>query len=110
MHLDLHVPRFTWPGAPASIGPTFASLARTAEAVGVRTGAIFGAYSYGDVLGARLLAVPPVIGFNWTLTLLGALLLGRRCPPRRPGPAWEEGGAAPAPRRDGRRRREALRA
>jgi F420-dependent oxidoreductase-like protein len=37
MHVDIHVPRFTWPGGPEAIGPTFASLARTAEAIGVRT-------------------------------------------------------------------------
>jgi F420-dependent oxidoreductase-like protein len=37
MQLDLHVPRFTWPGASASIGPTLTSLAQTAEAIGVRT-------------------------------------------------------------------------
>ncbi len=37
MQLDIHVPRFTWPGGPEAIGPTFASLARTAEAIGVRT-------------------------------------------------------------------------
>jgi F420-dependent oxidoreductase-like protein len=37
MNLDLHVPRFTWPGGPASIGTTLTSLARTAESIGVRT-------------------------------------------------------------------------
>jgi F420-dependent oxidoreductase-like protein len=37
MNLDLHVPRFTWPGGPAAIGPTMSDLARTAEALGVRT-------------------------------------------------------------------------
>jgi alkanesulfonate monooxygenase SsuD/methylene tetrahydromethanopterin reductase-like flavin-dependent oxidoreductase (luciferase family) len=37
MELDIHVPRFTWPGGAAAIGPTFAELARTAEAIGVRT-------------------------------------------------------------------------
>jgi F420-dependent oxidoreductase-like protein len=37
MYLDVHVPRFTWPGTPESIGPTWASLAQTAEAIGVRT-------------------------------------------------------------------------
>jgi F420-dependent oxidoreductase-like protein len=37
MQLDLHVPRFTWPGGTSSIGPTFASLAETADAIGVRT-------------------------------------------------------------------------
>lgn len=37
MHLDLHVPRFTWPGTPSATGATLTSLAQTAEAVGVRT-------------------------------------------------------------------------
>jgi F420-dependent oxidoreductase-like protein len=37
MQLDIHVPRFTWPGGPTAIGPTFTSLAQTAEAIGVRT-------------------------------------------------------------------------
>jgi F420-dependent oxidoreductase-like protein len=37
MHLDLHVPRFTWPGGPEAIGPTLTSLALTAESIGVRT-------------------------------------------------------------------------
>jgi F420-dependent oxidoreductase-like protein len=37
MNLDLHVPRFTWPGGPEAIGPTLTALAQTAEAVGVRT-------------------------------------------------------------------------
>jgi F420-dependent oxidoreductase-like protein len=37
MHVDVHVPRFTWPGGPESIGPTWSLLAQTAEAIGVRT-------------------------------------------------------------------------
>ena len=37
MNLDIHVPRFTWPGGAGAIGPTFGDLARTAEAIGVRT-------------------------------------------------------------------------
>jgi alkanesulfonate monooxygenase SsuD/methylene tetrahydromethanopterin reductase-like flavin-dependent oxidoreductase (luciferase family) len=37
MHLDVHVPRFTWPGGPGAIGTTFAELAQTADAIGVRT-------------------------------------------------------------------------
>ena len=37
MNLDLHVPRFTWPGGPAAIGPTLNDLAQSAEALGVRT-------------------------------------------------------------------------
>ncbi|MBN1255734.1 MAG: carotenoid biosynthesis protein [Deltaproteobacteria bacterium] len=41
------------------------------EVVGVSTGKIFGSYSYTDVLGARVLGVPPLIGFNWMLVLFG---------------------------------------
>jgi F420-dependent oxidoreductase-like protein len=37
MQLDIHVPRFTWPGGPASVGATLTTLAQTAETVGVRT-------------------------------------------------------------------------
>jgi F420-dependent oxidoreductase-like protein len=37
MQLDVHVPRFTWPGGPEAIGPTLTAVARTAEAIGVRT-------------------------------------------------------------------------
>lgn len=37
MQVDLHVPRFTWQGGAAEIGPTFTSLAQTAEAIGIRT-------------------------------------------------------------------------
>ncbi len=37
MRLDLHVPRFTWPDAPVSIGPTLTAVAQTAEHIGVRT-------------------------------------------------------------------------
>jgi F420-dependent oxidoreductase-like protein len=37
MQLDLHVPRFTWSGGAGAIGPTFTSLAQTADAIGVRT-------------------------------------------------------------------------
>jgi F420-dependent oxidoreductase-like protein len=37
MQLDLHVPRFTWPGGNGAIGPTLTSLAQTAEEIGVRT-------------------------------------------------------------------------
>jgi F420-dependent oxidoreductase-like protein len=37
MRVDLHVPRFTWPGGSPAIGPTLRAVARTAEAIGVRT-------------------------------------------------------------------------
>jgi len=50
MELDIHVPRFTWPGGPAAIGPTFASLAGTAEAIGVRTLSVMDHWFQMDML------------------------------------------------------------
>ena len=50
MHLDIHVPRFTWPGGPEAIGPTFASLAQTAEAIGVRTLSVMDHWFQMDML------------------------------------------------------------
>ncbi|HEY0486737.1 MAG TPA: LLM class F420-dependent oxidoreductase [Mycobacteriales bacterium] len=35
MRLGLQVPDFTWPGSPASLGPTFARIARTADDAGL---------------------------------------------------------------------------
>ena len=35
MRLGLQVPDFTWPGSPQSLGPTFATIARNAEASGM---------------------------------------------------------------------------
>lgn len=46
-------------------------LTFTIEALGVHTGHIFGAYTYGPTLGFKLFAVPLVIGFNWVLVVLG---------------------------------------
>ncbi len=34
MRIGLQVPRFTWPGAPASIGPKLAEIGRTADEAG----------------------------------------------------------------------------
>lgn len=50
----------------------------TAEAIGVRTGLPFGAYSYTDMLGPRLLGVPVVIPLAWVALAYPALLMGRR--------------------------------
>jgi len=52
----------------------------TLEAVGTATGLIFGPYTYGDVLGLMVVAVPVVIGFNWVLVVLGALRMVQRFP------------------------------
>lgn len=48
------------------------------EALGTHTGLVFGAYTYGAGLGPKLLDVPLVIGFNWTIVVLGihALVAG----------------------------------
>lgn len=37
------------------------------EIIGVNTGLIFGEYSYGPVLGPKLMGVPLLIGVNWFL-------------------------------------------
>ncbi len=47
----------------------------TAEAVGVATGAVFGAYTYGATLGPAWLGVPVLIAFNWVLVVHGAVCL-----------------------------------
>jgi bisanhydrobacterioruberin hydratase len=57
------------------------------EALGVATGAIFGAYSYGGVLGPAVAGVPLVIGFNWVLVVLGAVGLAASLAGDRPGAA-----------------------
>lgn len=48
------------------------------EAAGVATGLPFGAYTYGDSLGAKLLGVPVVIPLAWTMMGYPALLVGAR--------------------------------
>jgi len=48
------------------------------EVAGVETGIIFGNYYYGEVLGLKLLGVPLIIGFNWTLIILGAYVISIR--------------------------------
>lgn len=50
--------------------PTFL-ITFALEAIGVATGQIFGAYHYGSILGAHVWDVPPIIGFNWVLVVLG---------------------------------------
>jgi putative membrane protein len=45
------------------------------EAIGVKTGLIFGSYSYGKVLGPQLLSVPVLIGINWAFIILGATII-----------------------------------
>ncbi len=48
------------------------------EVIGVKTGLVFGSYWYGDTLGFKFLDVPMIIGFNWTMVILGAILLSEK--------------------------------
>ena len=41
------------------------------EIVGVATSLVFGAYTYGQTLGLKLLGVPLLIGINWTIIIMG---------------------------------------
>ncbi len=43
-----------------------------AELVGVQTGWIFGNYTYGQVLGPKILGTPLIIGVNWVLLTYAA--------------------------------------
>lgn len=55
-----------------------AVLGFAVEAVGVATGIPFGSYRYADTLGPRLLGVPAVIAFAWTMLAWPAALVARR--------------------------------
>jgi len=50
MELDIHVPRFTWPGGPAAMGSTLTALAKTAEGIGVRTLSVMDHWFQMDLL------------------------------------------------------------
>ena len=73
-----------------------------AEAVGVATGTIFGAYAYGPTLGWAWRGVPLVIALNWVLVVNGAVCLAACAVPlgagrwRRPAIALLAGGIATA--------------
>ena len=53
------------------------------EWLGVKTGAIFGDYSYGEILQPTLAEVPVVIGCAWLNMLLCSAALAQRVLPRR---------------------------
>ena len=50
----------------------------TLEIIGVKTGLVFGAYNYGNVLGLKLLEVPIVIGLNWVIIIWGCILIAKK--------------------------------
>ena len=43
------------------------------EMIGVKTGFLFGNYSYGRILGFRLAEVPLIIGLNWFVVIYSAV-------------------------------------
>jgi putative membrane protein len=48
------------------------------EVVGVKTGLIFGKYSYGDGLGYKFLNVPLVISINWAMLICAGIIVVSR--------------------------------
>ncbi|EIA09141.1 carotenoid biosynthesis protein [Flavobacterium frigoris] len=52
---------------------SIASLGFIIEVVGVKTGLIFGKYSYGDGLGYKFLNVPLVISINWAMLICAGI-------------------------------------
>lgn len=55
---------------------TLVLLGFAAEAIGVKTGWVFGDYYYGKALGYKMLGVPLVISLNWALLIASGVLVG----------------------------------
>ncbi|MBW8755136.1 MAG: LLM class F420-dependent oxidoreductase [Sphingomonadales bacterium] len=70
MDLDFHITRFNWAGAPAGIGPGVARLARTAEAVGIKTLSVMDHYFQMDMVAP---AEDPMLEGYTTLGFIAAL-------------------------------------
>jgi putative membrane protein len=52
---------------------SIAFLGYVIEVIGVKTGLIFGKYSYGDGLGIKLLEVPLIISINWAMLICAGI-------------------------------------
>lgn len=52
-----------------------AAISWSFEAVGVATGAVYGAYRYGDALGLKLGAVPVIIPFAWFMMIYASWIM-----------------------------------
>jgi putative membrane protein len=52
---------------------SIASLGFIIEVIGVKTGLIFGKYSYGEGLGYKFLNVPLVISINWAMLICAGI-------------------------------------
>lgn len=46
-----------------------------AEMIGVNSGMLFGAYSYGKILGFKIAGVPILIGLNWFVVVYSCIVL-----------------------------------
>lgn len=51
------------------------AIGMLAEIIGVQTGMLFGEYTYGEVLGPKILGVPWLIGCNWALLVYSTAVL-----------------------------------
>jgi uncharacterized membrane protein len=49
----------------------------TSEVIGVATGLVFGSYHYTDLLGPKLLGVPPMIQIGYLATGYASMMMGR---------------------------------
>ena len=47
------------------------------ELIGVHTGYLFGQYKYGNVLGAKILEIPWVIGINWCSLVISSCSIAK---------------------------------
>lgn len=52
---------------------SIAFLGFVIEVIGVKTGLVFGKYSYGDGLGFKLLNVPLIISINWAMLIFAGI-------------------------------------
>ena len=52
---------------------TIAFLGFIIEVIGVKTGLVFGNYSYGDGLGFQLFEVPLIISLNWAMLICAGI-------------------------------------
>lgn len=71
-----------WRNIIAFVAITFV-ISFTSEVLGVATGLVFGPYHYTDLLGPKLLGVPPMIqvgyvGVGYASMMMGRILLGLR--------------------------------
>lgn len=57
---------------------SIAFLGFIVEVIGVKTGLIFGKYSYGDGLGIKLLEVPLIISINWAMLICAGTIVVSR--------------------------------